>query len=126
MNMAVGQGFMLSTPLQLANAYASVVNGGVVWKPHVVQSVRDASGTEVLSNDAEVVRRLDIDPATVSMFRQDLTLIPSMGTAQEPSPTSAPDWSRWGQDGYDQGDRPGTRPHSSLEWLRWTTRATWW
>ncbi len=82
MNMAVGQGFMLSTPLQLANAYASIVNGGVVWKPHVVQSVRDASGTEVLSNDAEVVRRLDIDPATISMFRQDLTLIPSIGTAQ--------------------------------------------
>ncbi len=106
MNMAVGQGFMLSTPLQLANAYASIVNGGVVWKPHVVQAIRDASGTEVLSNDAEVVRRLDIDPATISMFRQDLTLIPSIGTARGAFADFGPGLEQvGGQDRDDQGDR---------------------
>ena len=106
MNMAVGQGFMLSTPLQLANAYASIVNGGVVWKPHVVQAIRDASGTEVLSNDAEVVRRLDIDPATISMFRR--------GPHPHPVDRDCPGSFRrlrprfgagGGQDRDDQGDR---------------------
>ena len=31
MNIVIGQGSVLATPLQIANAYASMVNGGTVW-----------------------------------------------------------------------------------------------
>ncbi len=40
-NLAVGQGDLVVTPLQLANAYATFANGGTVWAPHLGSAVRD-------------------------------------------------------------------------------------
>ncbi|MDQ4096591.1 MAG: penicillin-binding protein 2 [Actinomycetota bacterium] len=40
-NLSVGQGDLVVTPLQLANAYATLINGGTIWAPHVGGAVRD-------------------------------------------------------------------------------------
>jgi penicillin-binding protein 2 len=36
-NLAIGQGFLQTTPLQLAVAYAAIANGGTVYRPHVLK-----------------------------------------------------------------------------------------
>lgn len=46
-NMAVGQGDILVTPLQLANLYAAIANGGPYYRPHV--------GKEILTYLGETV-----------------------------------------------------------------------
>jgi penicillin-binding protein 2 len=46
-NMSIGQGDVLLTPLQLANGYATIANGGTVWEPHVVREVVDGVTHEV-------------------------------------------------------------------------------
>jgi penicillin-binding protein 2 len=46
-NMAIGQGDVLLTPLQLASGYATVGNGGTVWVPKVAKEVRDGVTGEV-------------------------------------------------------------------------------
>jgi len=43
-NLAIGQGFLLATPLQMANYAAALANDGIVWKPRLVIEVRDRSG----------------------------------------------------------------------------------
>jgi penicillin-binding protein 2 len=43
-NLAVGQGQLAITPLQLAVAYATLANGGTVVRPHVARAVLNASG----------------------------------------------------------------------------------
>lgn len=40
-NLVIGQGAMLSTPLQVARAYAAIANGGMLPTPHVVRSIGD-------------------------------------------------------------------------------------
>jgi penicillin-binding protein 2 len=45
--MSIGQGDVLLTPLQLANGYATIANGGTVWEPHVVREVVDGVTHEV-------------------------------------------------------------------------------
>jgi penicillin-binding protein 2 len=40
-NMAIGQGSIQTTPLQLANYTAALANGGTLWKPHVVKEIID-------------------------------------------------------------------------------------
>jgi penicillin-binding protein 2 len=49
-NLAVGQGQLAVTPLQLAVAYSTLANGGTVVRPHVGNAVLDSSG--------RIVRRL--------------------------------------------------------------------
>jgi penicillin-binding protein 2 len=43
-NLAVGQGDLQATPLQLATAYSTIVNGGRVVRPHLGQAVEDGAG----------------------------------------------------------------------------------
>jgi penicillin-binding protein 2 len=47
-NMAVGQGFVLATPLQMANSYAAIANRGLVYSPMLAEAVIDAATNEVL------------------------------------------------------------------------------
>jgi penicillin-binding protein 2 len=46
-NMAIGQGFVQVTPLQLADYTAALANGGTLWHPHLVKEVRAPSGGRV-------------------------------------------------------------------------------
>lgn len=45
-NIGIGQGFMTSTPLQLANATAYLANAGHAYTPHLLKSQRDSQGVE--------------------------------------------------------------------------------
>lgn len=75
MNTVIGQGEVLVTPLQLANAYAAMVNGGVVWKPRVVREIVDVNGQPLVENPREILRTIDISESTVRRFREDLRLV---------------------------------------------------
>ena len=43
-SVAIGQGFMLVTPLQLAVAYAAIGNEGKIYTPYVVDSIQNIEG----------------------------------------------------------------------------------
>lgn len=72
MDIAVGQGAMLSTPLQLANGYAAMVNGGTVWQPRVVSEVVAPDGTVLDEYPKAILQSLDLSPATVAALKSDL------------------------------------------------------
>jgi penicillin-binding protein 2 len=57
-NLAIGQGFLAVTPLQLAVAYAALANGGTVVRPHVADEVIDGASTKRLT--FKPVRRLHL------------------------------------------------------------------
>jgi len=61
-SMIIGQEIGV-TPLQMATAVSAVANGGLLMKPYVVSSVRDAAGT-ILSEHQPEVRHRIIDEAT--------------------------------------------------------------
>jgi penicillin-binding protein 2 len=46
-NLAVGQGDLQATPLQMATAYSAIANGGRVVRPHLAESVEDGLGRAV-------------------------------------------------------------------------------
>ena len=71
-NLAVGQGDLQATPLQLATAYAAIANGGRVVTPHLGQQVEDAGGRQLEEIRKPAKRRVDFDPATLSTIREGL------------------------------------------------------
>jgi cell division protein FtsI/penicillin-binding protein 2 len=72
MDLAVGQGAMLSTPLQLANGYAAMVNGGTVWQPRVVSQVVNVDGDTIEEYPRVALKAVELDQRTVQMLRRDL------------------------------------------------------
>ncbi|QQO08160.1 penicillin-binding protein 2 [Breznakiella homolactica] len=86
MNMAIGQGFTLVTPIQMANMVAMVVNDGIIYTPHLLKEVRDpVSGAIIKSVPREVLHKTtDIDPEVFKTVRHDMRTVISEGTAQFP------------------------------------------
>jgi penicillin-binding protein 2 len=71
-NLAVGQGDLEATPLQLATAYSAVANGGKVMRPHVGLEVDNADGTVLQRIDPPPARVLHIDPQNLDAIRLGL------------------------------------------------------
>jgi len=61
-NLAIGQGELVVTPLQLANAYATFANGGNRLVPHVVHRIESSLGRTVFEAEAVVAGRVDLAP----------------------------------------------------------------
>ena len=47
-NLAVGQGLMIATPLQIANSYAAIANGGSVYSPMLAEAAIDPATEEIV------------------------------------------------------------------------------
>jgi penicillin-binding protein 2 len=62
-NLAIGQGEMAVTPLQLANAYATFANGGKVYQPRIAARVLDSAGKTTATFGPSLIRSLDLSPA---------------------------------------------------------------
>jgi penicillin-binding protein 2 len=85
MNLAVGQGELVVSPLQLANAYATFANGGTVYAPRVASAVLDVNHQPVRQLEPRVLHKVDL-PATV---RQPL-LQGFEGVVADPDGTAFP------------------------------------
>jgi len=81
LNTAVGQGFTLATPLQVARMLAAVANGGTVVTPHVVTEVRSPKGRVLLRIAPPAGGQVRIRPQTLSVLRAGLAAVVTHGTA---------------------------------------------
>jgi penicillin-binding protein 2 len=71
--LGIGQGYLLVTPLQMAVAYAAIANGGTVVTPSVAREVRDPNGRVVQELAAgRPSRQLDLRPEYIDALRQGL------------------------------------------------------
>ena len=82
-NLAIGQGEMAITPLQLGNAYATFANGGTLWAPRLGTEIIDANGRKVRDVAPRAVRRLDLAPSL-----RDPILTGLMGVVRDPKGTA--------------------------------------
>jgi penicillin-binding protein 2 len=62
LNMAIGEGDVTVTPLQLAIAYSAIANGGTLYQPQVVRAVETADGAVVQEFPPRIRRQVDTDP----------------------------------------------------------------
>ncbi len=53
-NVSIGQGSVEASPLQMAMAYATVANGGIVYEPRLIKRVLDQNGRDVLDDNGEI------------------------------------------------------------------------
>lgn len=85
MSASIGQGYLLATPLHVANMAAMVANGGVVYKPHLLKEVRDPVSNKVLKKvDSEILLKSDIPQEVWKQVQESMRYTISDGTPQYP------------------------------------------
>lgn len=94
-NMAFGQGIAV-TPIQLATAFSSVINGGILYRPYVVDRIAGDDGVVIRRNIPHPVRRT-ISPKVSQEMREMLEHVVSDGTGKNAY-----------VDGYRIGGKTGT------------------
>lgn len=72
LSCAIGQSYILSTPLQLALAYASLTNGGKIYKPQLVKSIFNKKGKLIKEFESEVSSEFNIPKNVISKIREGL------------------------------------------------------
>src|SRR6202021_4270281 len=79
---AIGQGYVEVTPLQLANAYAALANGGTLYSPRVGEElVSPTTGQVVQKINPPVIRHLPVSGDTLAYIRNALAGVVTPGTA---------------------------------------------
>lgn len=72
LSIAIGQGFDLVTPLQQAVMIAAVANGGIRFKPMLIQSIRSADGKEAVHLEKKDVDHIPLHRRTLEIIQKSL------------------------------------------------------
>ena len=126
-NLAIGQGFLQATPLQLASAYAAIANGGTVYRPHVLKCLAqlDVSQPAVVNDACEsgyvpktaapkVLDRVDVAPGALAFMEASMK-----GTVQGDG-TGAAAFAGFPLDRVDVAGKSGTaqmNPKQPFSWF---------
>ena len=71
-NLSIGQGFLLVTPLQMAVVTAAVANGGTVVRPRLLESAVSYKGVTSFLNQSKPVRKLPVKPEMLASVRRGM------------------------------------------------------
>jgi penicillin-binding protein 2 len=82
-SLAVGQGDVQVSPLQLSVAYAALANGGTIVRPHLALDVQNTAGTVLQRIDPPPSRHININPLYLETIRSGLR-----AAASQPGGTS--------------------------------------
>lgn len=83
-HMSIGQGAILTSPLQMAMAAATIANGGTLYRPRLVRKWRTGPDEEYIKNPTWAIRRIDIPVEALELVRggmYDVINDPNDGTA---------------------------------------------
>ena len=72
LSVGIGQGYVLTTPVQLASMIATVANEGTVYQPHLVRRIVDSEGKVLKEFPPQVSGRTGIKPENYRLVKEGL------------------------------------------------------
>jgi len=82
-NLSIGQGYLLVTPLQMANIVAMIVNEGKIFRPHLVREIRNPASGEIISKIApELIHTSHIRKSSFRTVQKAMRGVITEGTAK--------------------------------------------
>lgn len=72
-NAAIGQGFNLTTPMQLSVMLSIVANGGIKYQPYLVDSILNADGTLFEKPKRAEGKHIEVSQQTIDYMRQGMS-----------------------------------------------------
>lgn len=83
LSVAIGQGYVDVTPIQLATAYAAIANGGFVYRPFLVRRIEKRGGEVIKEFQPELIRKIEIPAEVFEAVKEGLFQVANVpgGTA---------------------------------------------
>lgn len=126
-NLAIGQGFLQATPLQMAVAYGAIANGGTLYRPHVLRCLAQldvsqqneadqacSDGVVPETAESHVVDKVDVPPSALTFIEDAMT-----GTVRGDG-TAAPAFDGFPLDSVHVAGKSGTaqmKPKQPFSWF---------
>ena len=113
-NLAIGQGDVQASPLQMAIAYAAIANGGKIVQPHLGLAIETPSAELVQRIEHEPARKVRIDRGNLDVVRTGLRL-----AASEAGGTSFDVFAGWNHAAFPVYGKTGTaqrQPKDDQSW----------
>lgn len=83
-NMVIGQGDVLVTPLQVVNSYCAIANGGTLLRPHVLDKVlAQDSPQNLIEHKTESIRKMSVDQEHLDLVIRGLRGVVSQGSVRK-------------------------------------------
>ncbi|MHB2027124.1 MAG: penicillin-binding protein 2 [Elusimicrobiota bacterium] len=82
-NLSIGQGGLLVTPIQMADMIAAVANGGTIWRPHYIRRIEYSDGSPDYVQQPEKTGFVNLKPTVWDDIHEALRLVVSSGTGAE-------------------------------------------
>jgi len=71
-NLAIGQGFIGITPVEVVSAYAAIANGGTLYRPQLVKKVVDSNKNIIEEKAPQIIRQNFIDAENLNAVREGM------------------------------------------------------
>ena len=106
-SIGIGQGYNAYTPIQLAQAVATLANDGVMYRPHLVKFVTDTGTAKSIPIAPEPERTIPLKPANIELVKRAMV---GVNTDQDGTGARA-----FAGAGYTSGGKTGTAQVFSLK-----------
>ena len=73
--LCIGQGYLNITPLQAAVYAAALCNGGLLYKPYLLQDIRNSEGTILYHTIPRISGKLDTNPADLEIIQEGMHMV---------------------------------------------------
>jgi len=108
-SLGIGQGAMQATPLQMADILSTVINGGTLYRPHIVTEIRDAGGRPARKIARVVNNRVPVTQEALGAVRAGMAKVTDPGgTAYGLAIDGLPFGGKTGTVETDNGNGPNT------------------
>lgn len=79
-SIGIGQGYNAYTPLQMAQAMATIANNGVIYRPHLVNYIENIRSGERTLVEPKVERAIPLKPENIEFIKRALAAVNTEGT----------------------------------------------
>jgi penicillin-binding protein 2 len=81
-HLAIGQGDLIVTPLQIAASISAIANGGTLYKPHLVSEILDKDNNLVRGISPEILSQIPVSSENVEIIRNAMRQTVTSGSAR--------------------------------------------
>jgi penicillin-binding protein 2 len=81
-NLSIGQGYLSTTPLQVAISFASLINGGKVLTPYIVKEIIDDQGNVLEEKKPSIIQEGFITSENLKVVKEGMRQTTLIGTAR--------------------------------------------